>query len=61
MITGPNGTITLDLGRLVPAGDHRYRIIHGGFAPQTWACTRCGDRRRPSDPYVECTAGPVAA
>lgn len=61
MITGPNGTITLDPNRLVVAGDHRYQIIQGGFAPQVWTCTRCGDRRHPSDPYVECAAGPVTS
>ncbi len=67
MISGPNGTITLDPNRLVAAGDHRYRIadrvVNIGRATvlaQTFTCERCGDTRRPSQPYVPCPAGPVA-
>lgn len=59
MITGPNGTITLDPDRLVVAGDHRYRISAGGFAPQIWTCARCGHVTFPDRPYVPCSAGPV--
>jgi hypothetical protein len=66
VITGRNGTITLDLNRLIPAGDHRYRVeerllvgARHAVAAQIWTCDRCGDRRRPSQPHVECTAGPV--
>ncbi len=60
MITGDR--ITLDPDLRIAARDHRYRIVTTDqVLGQLWQCVRCGQTTRPSDPFVDCTAGPVTA